>query len=161
MEIAVIVIVWLLIFVGLVGTIVPILPGMVLVFGGILLYALYFGVATVGLTTLTLLGVALALSFVIDILASLYGAKRFGATRYGIWGSTLGGLLGLLLLSLPGLFVGIFLGAVLGEYFWGKKKLEEALHAGIGSILGFLGGTVLKFLLAIAMVIVFVVKVWF
>ena len=161
MEIAVIVMVWLLIFVGLVGTIVPILPGMVLVFGGILLYALYFGVETVGLTTLTLLGVALALSFVIDILASLYGAKRFGATRYGIWGSTLGGLLGLLLLSLPGLFVGIFLGAVLGEYFWGKKKLEEALHAGIGSILGFLGGTVLKFLLAIAMVIVFVVKVWF
>ncbi|MBP9698219.1 MAG: DUF456 domain-containing protein [Candidatus Moranbacteria bacterium] len=161
MEIAVIVIVWLLIFVGLVGTIVPILPGMVLVFGGILLHALYFGVETVGLTTLTLLGVALALSFVIDILASLYGAKRFGATRYGIWGSTLGGLLGLLLLSLPGLFVGIFLGAVLGEYFWGKKKLEEALHAGIGSVLGFLGGTVLKFLLAIAMVIVFVVKVWF
>lgn len=161
MEIAVIIGVWLLIFVGLLGTIVPILPGTVLVFGGILLYALYFGVETVGMTTLTLLGVAVALSFVIDLLASLYGAKRFGATRYGMWGSTLGGLLGLLLLSLPGLFFGLFLGAVLGEYFWGKKKLEEALHAGIGSILGFLGGTALKFLLALTMVVVFVVKVWF
>lgn len=161
MEIAVVIAVWLLIFVGLLGTIIPILPGVVLVFGGILLYALYFGVETVGMTTLILLGVATALSFVIDLLASLYGAARFGATRFGILGSTVGGLLGLVFLSLPGLFLGVFLGAVAGEYFWGKKKPEEALRAGIGSILGFLGGTVLKFFLAIVMVITFIIKVWF
>lgn len=161
MEIAIVSVVWLLIFVGILGTIIPVLPGVGLVFAGIGLYAMYFGVETVGMTTLILLGVMTGLSFVIDLLASLYGAARFGATRSGILGSTLGGLLGLVFLSLPGLFFGVFLGAVIGEYFWGKKKPEEALRAGIGSILGFLGGTVIKFFLAIVMVITFIVKIWF
>jgi uncharacterized protein YqgC (DUF456 family) len=161
METLVVVGTWILIFIGLIGTIVPVLPGVGLVFGGILLYALYFGVTSVGLTTLILLGLAAGLSFVLDLLASLYGAKRFGATRYGIWGSVVGGMVGLALLSLPGLFIGLFLGAVAGEYFFGKKKADQALQAGIGSMLGFLAGTVLKLILAVVMVLVFVVKVWF
>lgn len=154
-------IVWILILVGLVGTIVPMLPGTGLVFGGILLYALYFGVDNVGLTTLVLFGVATALSFVIDLLASLYGAARFGASRSGIAGAAIGGILGLLVLNLPGLLLGVFVGAVFGEYFLAKKKGEEALRSGVGSVLGFLGGTILKFILALIMIIVFVVKIWF
>lgn len=161
MEMFVAVATWVLIFVGLIGTIVPVLPGVGLVFGGILLYALYFGVATVGMTTLVFLGLMAGLSFVLDLLASLYGAKRFGATHFGIWGSIIGGLVGLAILSLPGLFIGLFLGAVAGEYFFGKKKADQALQAGIGSILGFLAGTVLKLILAVVMVLVFIVKVWF
>lgn len=161
METWVVIGVWLLIFIGLVGTIVPVLPGVGFVFGGILLYALYFGVSTVGMTTLILLGIAAFFSFILDLLASLYGAKRFGASRYGIWGSVVGGIVGLALLSLPGLFAGLFLGAMAGEYFFGKKKADQALRAGIGSILGFLAGTVLKLLLAVIMIGVFVAKIWF
>lgn len=159
-SIVIVTIVWLLIFVGLVGTILPGLPGVGLVFGGILLYALYFGVATVGMTTLILLGVVTVFSFIIDLLASLYGAKRFGASRSGIIGAFLGGVAGLIFLSLPGLFLGVFAGAVVGEYFLAKKSSEEALKAGLGSVLGFLGGTVLKLVLALIMVGVFVAKLW-
>ena len=154
-------IVWILILVGLVGTIVPVLPGTGLVFGGILLHAFYFGIDTVGLTTLVLFGVATALSFVVDLLASLYGAKRFGASRSGMTGAVIGGILGLLVFTLPGLLLGVFVGAVCGEYFLAKKKGEEALKSGIGSVLGFLGGTLLKFVLSLIMVVVFVVKIWF
>lgn len=161
MEIAVVVIVWLIIFVGLIGTIVPGLPGVGLVFGGILAYALYFGVETIGLPILMLLGVAAVFSFVIDLLASLYGASRFGASRSGVAGSALGGLVGLFLLSLPGLFFGVFVGAVVGEYFFAKKKAGDALKAGVGSILGFLAGTVIKLVIAVVMIIIFVAKVWF
>lgn len=159
-SIVIVTIVWLLIFVGLVGTILPGLPGVGLVFGGILLYALYFGVATVGMTTLILLGVATVFSFIIDLLASLYGAKRFGASRSGIIGALLGGVAGLIFLSLPGLFLGVFAGAVTGEYFLAKKSSEESLKAGLGSVLGFLGGAVLKLILALVMVGVFVAKLW-
>lgn len=159
-SIVIVTIVWLLIFIGLVGVIVPGLPGIGLMYGGMLLYALYFGVATVGMTTLILLGVATAFSFIIDLLASLYGAKRFGASRSGIIGALLGGVAGLIFLSLPGLFLGVFAGAVAGEYFLAKKSSEEALKAGLGSVLGFLGGTVLKLILALIIVGVFVAKLW-
>ena len=93
------IIVWILIVAGLIGTVVPILPGTGLVFGGILLYALYFGIETVGLTTLVLFGVVTVLSFVLDLLASLYGASRFGASRSGVIGSAVGGIGGFLVLS--------------------------------------------------------------
>lgn len=153
-------IVWALIFLGLAGTILPGLPGTGLVFGGILLHALYFGVGTVGMTTLILLGVATLFSFIIDLLASLYGAKRFGATRPGIIGSVIGGTIGLLVLSLPGLFLGVFVGAVAGEYFWAKKDFDQAWQAGVGSMLGFLAGSVIKFILTLIMVIIFAAKLW-
>jgi uncharacterized protein YqgC (DUF456 family) len=157
----IVVITWILIIIGLAGTIIPGLPGVGLVFGGILLYALYFGVDTVGLMTLILLGVVTAFTFIIDLLAGIYGAKRFGATKAGIIGSAVGGILGLMILSLPGLFLGVFLGAIAGEHFFAKKNLEEAMKAGYGSILGFLGGTIIKLILAIIMVLVFAFRVWF
>ncbi len=160
-PIVVITLVWILIFTGVVGTILPGLPGIGLIFGGILLYAVYFGISTVGMTTLIFFGAVTLFSFVIDLLASLHGAKRFGATRSGIIGAVIGGLLGLVILSLPGLFFGTFLGAVIGEYFFAKKNLNDSLKAGTGSILGFLAGSVIKLVLAIGMVIVFVAKAWF
>lgn len=153
--------VWILILVGLIGTVVPVLPGTGLVFGGILLYALYFGVDTVGMTTLILFGVATTLSFVIDLLASLYGASRFGASRPGVIGAAVGGTIGLVCLSFPGLLLGVFLGAILGEYFLAKKGMTEAFRAGVGSLLGFLGGTILKLVLSLVMVGVFIARVWF
>lgn len=158
---AIITLVWILIFVGLIGTILPGLPGTGLVFGGILLYAVYFGIGTVGMTTLILLGAVTLFSFVIDLLASLYGAKRFGASRLGVISSAIGGLAGLVFLSLPGLFLGVFLGAIVGEFFLAKKNLNDSLKAGVGSILGFLAGSLVKLLLSLVMIIVFVVKIWF
>lgn len=160
MEAIVLIIIWLLIFAGLVGTILPGLPGTGLVFGGIVLHALYFGVDTIGMTTLIFLGAVTLFSFIIDWLASLYGAKRFGASRAGVIGSVVGGLFGLVFLSLPGLFLGAFVGAVVGELLLAKKNLNDSLKVGVGSILGFFAGTLIKLLLTLIMVIVFIVKIW-
>lgn len=152
---------WTLIFVGLVWTVLPGLPGVAFVFGGILVYVQYFGVATVGMTTLILMGVATALSFVLDLIASLYGAKWFGASRPGIIGSAVGGLIGLFFLNIPGLFFGTFVGAVAGEYFLSKKSLREGLLSGVGGVLGFLVGSIFKFIIAFVMMIVFAFRIWF
>lgn len=159
-PIVVIIVTWTLILIGLLGTLLPGLPGVVFVFGGILLYALYFGVATIGLKTLLVLGVMTAGTFVLDFFAGMYGAKRFGASRVGIIGSVLGGLGGLMIFNIPGLFLGTFFGAMVGEYMFEKKSLREGAWSGLGSVLGFLAGSVVKCILAFIMVVVFVTRIW-
>lgn len=160
MEIAIVLIVAALILTGFVGIVAPVLPGTGLIFAGILLYALYFGIDTVGTVTLIVLCVATLFSIAIDYLASAYGAKKYGASKWGSLGAVVGGLLGFLALNFPGLILGIFVGAVAGEALVAKKDLHVSLRAGMGSILGFLGGTVLKVILGLAMIITFLVKIW-
>ncbi len=108
---------------------------------------------------LTLAGLA-ALSQVLDYLASAYGAKRFGGSRWGIWGSVFGGLLGLVFFSLPGMIVGLFAGAFFLELWPGRKGALASLKVGGGSLLGFLGGTLLKLVFSLAMIGIFGYAVW-
>ena len=152
---------WLLLIAGLVGTLFPGIPGVVLVFGGILFYALFFGIQTVGLTTLVLFGVATICSLSFDALASMYGVARFGGSRVGVIGSALGGILGFIFLNLPGLFLGLFVGAVASERFLGGRDWRAALRIGVGSLVGFLVGSIVSFVLALVMVAVFAWKIWF
>lgn len=152
-------VVWLLVLGGLVGTVLPLLPGIGLVYGGILLHAFAFGTEQIGMPTLVVFGLVTLLSMVIDYLASAYGASRFGATRFGVAGSAIGGLAGLILFSLPGLVLGVFAGAALGELLLAKKDTASSVRAGYGSVIGFLGGTVIKLIIALIMAGVFAFKV--
>ena len=152
--------VWILILIGLIGVVVPVLPGIGLIFSGIFLYAWYFGFGEIGIMTLVVLGIITLLSMVVDYLASAYGAARFGSSKWGIAGAVIGGLLGFLILNLPGLLLGLFFGAVAGELFFAKKDTEASLRAGWGSLLGFFGGTVLKLVLAVAMIATFMIQIW-
>ena len=153
--------VWVVLIIGLVGTIVPGLPGTGLIFLGILGHAWYFGFEEIGVTALVVLGVVALLSFVFDVLSTAYGAKHFGSTKAGMFGAILGGLLGAIVLNFPGLMLGIFLGAVASELVFAKKNMEQSLRAGTGSVIGFLGGTVLKFLLGIVMIGYFIFQIFF
>lgn len=159
MEILVIIIVALLFLVGLLGILLPALPGTGLIFAGILLYVLYFGVETVGMTTLVVLGGAALLAILFDYLAAAYGAKRFGGSGWGTLGAILGGLIGVIILNVIGLIVGIFLGAMLGEILGAKRDQSAALKVGLGAVVGFLGGTLLKLLLGLVMIGVFLFQV--
>lgn len=160
MDIGIIIAVIVLFAVGLFGIILPALPGVGLIFTGILLYALYFGIDTVGSVTLSVLGVVAVFSIAIDYLASAYGAKRYGASKWGSLGAIFGGILGFIVLNFIGLLLGIFIGAIVGEFFVAKQDAQASLRAGMGSILGFLAGTVIKLLLGIAMILIFVISIW-
>ncbi len=144
----------LLIVVGFAGLVLPAIPGIPLIFGGLVLLAWAENFAHVGWATLTLLGVLALASYGVDFLAAALGAKKFGASSRAIWGAAAGALVGLFF-GLPGLLLGPFLGAVVGE-FSGKASLKEAMHAGLGATLGLLFGALLKIALAFAMVGVFV-----
>lgn len=142
------------IVVGFAGLVLPMLPGIPLVFAGLVLLAWVENFAYVGWVTLTILGVLALASYGVDFLATALGAKKFGASARAIWGAAIGTLVGLFF-GLPGLLLGPFLGAVIGE-FSGKASLRAATHAGVGATLGLLFGALLKIALAFAMVGVFV-----
>lgn len=143
-----------LIAVGFAGLVLPMLPGIPLVFAGLVLLAWAENFAYVGWTTLSLLGVLALASYGVDFLASAMGAKRFGASGRAIWGAAIGALVGLFF-GLPGLLLGPFVGAVIGE-FTGNGSFRRATHAGVGATLGLLFGALLKIALAFAMVGVYV-----
>lgn len=159
MSVSISILIWVLtgafLLAGLAGSVIPGLPGPPLVLAGVLVYGLATGFAGLGWPVLLALGFLAALSQVLDYLASVYGTKRFGGSKWGIWGSILGGLLGLLFFSLPGMIVGIFAGAVLPELLLGRKSPGAAFKVGGGSLLGFLGGTLLKLVFALVMIGIF------
>lgn len=147
-----------LVGVGLAGTVLPALPGTPLVFLGLWLAAWIDGYARVSGWTLAVLAVLVALSVVIDFAASALGARRVGASPRAISGAVLGTFVGLLF-GIPGLLLGPFVGAVLGELS-ARRDLEQAARAGVATWLGLLFGTIAKLALSLAMVGIFVFA-WF
>ena len=143
-----------LIVVGFGGLILPAVPGIPLVFAGLVLLAWSENFAYVGWITLTLLGMLALLSYAVDFLATAVGAKRFGASPRAVAGAVLGALAGLFF-GLPGIVLGPFVGAIIGE-FSGRTSARAAMRAGVGATLGLLFGALLKLALAFSMVGVFV-----
>jgi uncharacterized protein YqgC (DUF456 family) len=147
-----------LILVGIAGVILPALPGLPLVFAGMLLAAWAGDFQQIGWVTLVVLGLLTALSFAVDIFATAMGAQRVGASRKALVGAVLGTFAGLFFMPI-GLFVGPFAGALLGE-LWHGRELRQATKVGLGTWLGIVLGIVLKLGLAFAMVGLFVFA-WF
>jgi uncharacterized protein YqgC (DUF456 family) len=144
----------LLIVVGFAGLILPAVPGIPLVFAGLVLLAWAENFAFVGWITLAALGVLALLSYGVDLLATALGAKRFGASPRAVAGAALGVVAGLFF-GLPGIVLGPFVGAVIGE-FSRQASARAAVQAGLGAMLGLLFGALLKIALAFTMVGVFV-----
>jgi uncharacterized protein len=138
---------------GLIGTVVPAFPGVLLVFGGLFLAAWAGGFSRVGAVGLTIIGVLAALAFLADLTASMLGAKRAGASPLALAGATLGAIIGLLF-GLPGVVLGPFLGAVAGELF-ARRDLLQAGKAGLGTALGLLAAALAKVVLAFLMIATF------
>ena len=153
----------LLILVGLAGTILPALPGLPLVFGGMLLAAWVGDFQHVGIPMLVVLGLLTLLSMAIDFWATALGAKRVGASRMAIIGAMLGTLGGLVFGPL-GLFVGPFVGALGGELLHRRSLLQHDLghvaKVGFGTWVGILFGTALKVGLGFAMLGLFALAWW-
>ena len=147
----------LIMAVGVVGSILPGIPSTPLVLLGAIGHKLYFGQTGVGWFVMSVLAVFTLLSLVMDYLASIYGAKRLGATWRGSTGAMVGGLIGLFF-NIPGLLLGPFLGATVFELA-GGRKLKESSRAGLGATLGLLAGALGKVLCCLGMILLFTVDV--
>jgi uncharacterized protein YqgC (DUF456 family) len=140
------VVLWLL---GVLLTFVPFVPATLVILLAAFLHELLVGFRELSLGSWFLLGLLALLAMVLDNLAALLGARRYGAGRAGLWGAFLGGLLGLFLGVFGVLFLP-FLLAWLFEYLSGRKP-EEALRAAWGTLVGLMGGVVAKVLVHLAM----------
>ena len=155
MDILLWLLVALLVVIGLAGTVLPMLPGVPLVFAGLLLAAWIDGFAHVGWSLLLVLALLTLLSLVVDLAASSLGAKGAGAGRAAMLGAAVGTLVGLFF-GLVGLVIGPFLGAAAGQFLV-RQNVIEAGRAGVGAWVGFVLGSLAKLALGLVMVLIFVV----
>jgi uncharacterized protein len=144
MEIALIIIAVLLTLAGLAGCVLPAVPGPPLNFIALLL--LQWAWHSYSVITLVVLGLLTILVLVLDYMIPVWGAKLFGATKYGIWGSIIGMLAGIFLTPI-GMIGGLLLGAIIGDMVAGKRPLE-ALKSGAGTFLGTMAGMLVKLILS-------------
>jgi uncharacterized protein len=142
-----------LVLAGIAGTVLPALPGAPLVFLGLLVAAWAEGFEKVGWFTLSILGLLTLLTFVVDFFAASLGARRVGASWLALIGAVLGMIAGLFF-SLPGIILGPFFGAVLGEYL-ARRDWAQARKVGFGTWLGMVIGVAGKLALIFTMVGIF------
>jgi uncharacterized protein YqgC (DUF456 family) len=145
----------LLVVVGLVGTVLPVIPGVPLIFLGLFLAAWAEGFHYVGMWTITVLGVLALVAYGVDLVAGALGAKKFGASRLAVVGALVGALVGLFF-GIPGVLVGPFVGAATGELV-ARRDLLQAGRAGFGTWLGLVVGAAVKIAISFSMVAVFLV----
>jgi len=150
MDIALYVLAAILIIAGVAGTILPALPGIPMIFGGIWLVAALGNYERVGPWWLLTIGALGALGVIVDFVAGAMGAKRVGASQLALWGATLGTIIGMFF-GLLGLVLGPFVGALAGELAAGKSVLRST-HVGIGTWLGLLFGTLVKLVISFVMI---------
>lgn len=145
-----------LMFVGLVGTVVPLLPGTTIILAAAVLHHFMLGAEqSVGWWTLSALAVLTLLSFALDLVSGSIGAKYFGATRWGAIGGILGGIVGLFF-GVIGIFIGPLVGVLAGELLGGKGILPAGKSTW-GTVLGTAAGMIGKVLISVAMIVWFLI----
>ncbi len=140
----------IVIIAGIAGCILPGVPGPPLSYLGLIIMELtsahpYSANMLIFYALLTI-GVSIA-----DYILPILGTKRYGSSKYGVWGSIAGLIIGPIVIPIIGVLIGPFIGAVLGEIMGDKKKFDEAMRAGLGSFIGLLGSIVIKLVLSLLM----------
>ena len=135
---------------GLSGLLLPIMPGAPLLFLGLLFGAWAEDFQYVGIRTLLVLAGMAALTYVVEFTASILGVKKYGGSRRAMAGAVLGGIAGLFL-GIPGILIGPFVGAVIGELSL-QRSLDQASRAGFGTVVGLAIGVAGKLAIGIAMI---------
>ncbi|SHF53805.1 DUF456 domain-containing protein [Desulforamulus putei] len=139
---------------GMAGIFLPVLPGAPLLLIGMLIYG-FFEQFT-HLTWQFFLGqiILMCAVFGVDYLAGIWGVKKYGGSKAAVWGSLIGTLVGLFLMGPLGILLGPFLGAVAGELL-ARRNMEQAVRAGMGTLVGFLGGAFMKLVIQTLMIVWF------
>ena len=152
-------VIWALFIIGFVGLIFPIIPGVLCILGGMIAYGLFFSFDQFSWFFWTVQGMFVLLLFFADYLANLLGVKKYGGSKAGVWGSTIGLLAGPFIIPGFGIIIGPFAGAVIAELLVHRKPIKTAAAIGLGSVIGFVGSTITKFVIQTIMIIYFFIAI--
>ena len=159
MDIFLVLLGFVLVILGIIGSFLPILPGPL---------TSWFGLLVLHCTTVIpmnwiFLSITLAIAiliWILDYFIPAMGTKRFGGSKYGIYGTTIGLIVGLLSPIPFGILIGAFFGALIGELLHDSKDTNRAIKASFGAFLGFLTSATIKFSVSVVYVVLFVIKFW-
>ena len=149
----------LLVVIGIAGTLLPMLPGVPLVFAGLLLAAWSGGFVKVSVLTICIIGAFALVALIVDFVASFITVKRAGASKYALWGAVIGASMGIFI-GMLGLIIGTTLGAAIGELV-AQRDSSRATTVGLAAGLGFVVALVVKIVLTVAMLGIFAYAYYF
>jgi uncharacterized protein len=149
----------LLFAVAFIGLLFPIIPSVLFLFAGFLLYGFLFSFDPFNWVFWVIQSLFIILLFGADYLANMVGVKKFGGSKAGVWGSTIGLLIGPFVLPFLGIIIGPFLGAFIAEIIVNKRKIKEAATIGFGSVVGFISSVVTKGIIQVVMIGYFLIAV--
>ena len=157
MDIALLILAGICMLVGIIGCIVPGLPGAPIAYLGLWIAQITERV-DFSWQVLLIWGIVTVVVTALDYIVPAWGTKKFGGTKYGVWGSTIGVFVGLFF-GPWGVILCPLIGAIIGEVF-GGKEVRDALKAGWGSFIGLLCGTILKLICCGLMTVQLVQAIW-
>ncbi len=160
LTVLIIILIVALIVTGLIGTIVPMLPGAPLILVGMVIYAIWDRFEHMSVWTFVILLILALFLTVIDYVSHYIGAKAYKASQTALICSAIGGIIGLLTGNVVGFIFGPLIGAVIGELI-DSQDLRKSLKTGTGVFIGFISGTLVKFVIAVIMVVIFIGSVVF
>lgn len=144
---------WGLVVIGTLGVLLPALPGVPVLFGGLWMLAWYDGYEKISVLTISIIGAFALIAWLVDIFGSYVTAKKFGASKQALWGVVIGALVGLFF-GVIGLIIGPIIGGMVGEWM-AHKDNTRATTVGLAAGLGFMLAFIVKIVLVIAMLGVF------
>lgn len=155
MEIIGWIIILLFFVIGFIGLIYPIIPAVLFIFGGFVMYGLFFDFADLPWWFWLIQVLFVILLFGADALANAFGVKKFGGSKAGLWGSTIGLIIGPFIIPIFGILVGPFIGAIAAELLFNRSSVKQSIKSGIGSVVGFITSVFTKGIIQTVMIVLF------
>ncbi|RDU35389.1 DUF456 domain-containing protein [Neobacillus piezotolerans] len=160
MEGFILAIVILLFIIAFVGIFFPVVPSVLFIFAGFLVYGFFVSFEPFNWFFWTVEAMFTVLLFGADYAANVFGIKKYGGSKAAVWGSTIGLIAGPFILPFAGIILGPFLGAIAAELIIHRKRLDESIKIGFGSVIGFIGGAAAKTVIQAGMVAYFLFLVF-
>ncbi|NWQ40040.1 DUF456 domain-containing protein [Bacillus sp. EB106-08-02-XG196] len=145
----------ILFIIGFVGLIYPIIPSVLFLLAGYLLYGVFFSFEPFGWFFWLIQSFFIILLFIADYIANMIGIQKYGGSKAGVWGSTIGLIIGPFVIPFLGILLGPFIGAVGAELLVNKRDFKNSLKIGFGSVVGFISSVITKTIIQILMIVYF------
>jgi uncharacterized protein len=160
MEIVYWSIISILFIIGFVGLVYPIIPSVLFLLVGYLLYGVFFSFEHFGWFFWLIQSFFIILLFIADYIANMIGVQKYGGSKAGVWGSTIGLLVGPFIIPFLGILIGPFIGAVSAELLVNKRDFKNSLKIGFGSVVGFISSVITKAIIQTLMIVYFLLVVF-